>query len=585
MASKRQPSYTDLVYEVLQAGQPLTVPQILERVSQRRPVTTRDPKRTIYSVLSQAKQLVSLGDGRYGYLPRLIEGSLLRLPLRQKKPANHPLVFPDEIRYALDPSFLDTGKRRLTRTPRVRLPDGQEVELPVGGVGGEWGSPMPEGLRGLLVAGRAAAGDALLLRVLDGEAGRYKAWFEPRRKRDEAAVAARNREIADAAGRLIPASERGYPIWDLVILLLGRGHYRADVAPDPLAEVLAADPRFTKAGMGIWMLSEYVTPEIEADIRARRRLFTALFGGEGEAEEDTDAPPRASGSMERTLSDLGAILADQESGSLDEANALLDRLLAEGGVPRREARTPVERAQELIYEAWESPNPRGRIRLARRALEICPDCADAYVLLAEETARTPKQAAELYAQGVAAGERALGPQRFAEAVGAFWGIVETRPYMQARFGLATTLWEQGRHKEATAHAWEMLRLNPSDNQGVRYVLLGWLLELGEDAQTGRLLGLYEDDIVASWPYGRALHAFRTEGDTERARALLAEAREANRFVPAYLLGRKRVPRRLPVKIGFGDESEAIECAVEQIAAWRAAPGALEWLARREAGAA
>ncbi|HEV2642619.1 MAG TPA: hypothetical protein VGT98_07930, partial [Candidatus Elarobacter sp.] len=65
---------------------------------------------------------------------------------------------------------------------------------------------------------------------------------------------------------------------------------------------------------------------------------------------------------------------------------------------------------------------------------ISSDCADAYVLLAEETARTAGAARKLYEQGVAAGERALGPNYFRNEVGSFWGLLETRPYMRATPG-------------------------------------------------------------------------------------------------------------------------------------------------------
>ncbi len=71
-----------------------------------------------------------------------------------------------------------------------------------------------------------------------------------------------------------------------------------------------------------------------------------------------------------------------------------------------------------------------RVDLARQALTISPDCADAYLLLAEEAASSLEEARELLERGVAAGERALGPEPFEEDVGYFWGILETRPYMR-----------------------------------------------------------------------------------------------------------------------------------------------------------
>ena len=39
-------------------------------------------------------------------------------------------------------------------------------------------------------------------------------------------------------------------------------------------------------------------------------------------------------------------------------------------------------AQDLMWTAMETYSQKERIRLAERALEICPECADAYVMLA-----------------------------------------------------------------------------------------------------------------------------------------------------------------------------------------------------------
>ena len=83
-------------------------------------------------------------------------------------------------------------------------------------------------------------------------------------------------------------------------------------------------------------------------------------------------------------------------------------------------------------------------------MEISADCADAYVLLSEG-ARDAGEARRLLEQGVAAGERALGREYFEENAGHFWGLLETRPYMRARQGLAQILWAQGECDAAVAH--------------------------------------------------------------------------------------------------------------------------------------
>ena len=125
----------------------------------------------------------------------------------------------------------------------------------------------------------------------------------------------------------------------------------------------------------------------------------------------------------------------------------------------RDDKDLLRQAQKLIYDAWEPDDPAKRAALARKALKISPDCADAYVLMAE-IATTPAQALELYRRGVAAGERALGQRAFVEDVGHFWGLLETRPYMRARAGLALSQWVRGQHDEAIAHWRAMLILEP-----------------------------------------------------------------------------------------------------------------------------
>jgi tetratricopeptide (TPR) repeat protein len=268
--------------------------------------------------------------------------------------------------------------------------------------------------------------------------------------------------------------------------------------------------------------------------------------------------------MEKTLADIGRILNEQEFESVDEANAFLNKMLASGEPLPASTETPLEKAQELMYEAWESSGKR-RTLLVQEALKISEDCADAYVLLAEESARNLAEAKELYEKGVEAGERALGEEIFSE------------PYMRARAGLAQCLWLLGQHQEAITHLKEMLRLNPGDNQGVRYFLSTCLLEEGMDEELAKLLKEYDEDASASWAYTRALLAFRQGGMTEKAGRQLKEALARNPFVPAYLLGKKKLPRQMPGYVGFGDENEAIDYAAAAISVWAKTKGALDWL--------
>jgi tetratricopeptide (TPR) repeat protein len=163
--------------------------------------------------------------------------------------------------------------------------------------------------------------------------------------------------------------------------------------------------------------------------------------------------PRAK-KTERTPSRSGTAATP----ALPDRRAMERFLAAIGG---RGGDDPTEKAQGVMYEAWEQTTSRSRIALARKALGISPLCADAYVLLAEEAARSVEEARDFYAKGVEAGELALGPEGFAEYAGHFWGFLETRPYMRARVGLALTLLKLGDEDGAISHFRGMLQLNPN----------------------------------------------------------------------------------------------------------------------------
>ncbi len=276
------------------------------------------------------------------------------------------------------------------------------------------------------------------------------------------------------------------------------------------------------------------------------------------AKPDTSAPPPE---IEAALRSMEAHLERLERNSRPE-KLLLDQ------------------AQEIIYEAWMAPTRRQAVALAKQALEVCPDCADAYSLLAEKAARSPAEALDLYQKALEAAERTLGERVFADYAGHFWGIFETRPYMRARKGLAMRLWEAGRREKAVEHYWDLLRLNPNDNQGIRYLLMPCLIEMGRDDDAERLYRQYEEDCLAIWAYSRALLDFRRHGDSPAAARSLEEALEANPYVPAYLLGRRKMPRTIPDSYSPGKEDEAVIYVVENAAAWHASPGAIEWLASR-----
>src|SRR5579864_4509645 len=246
------PSAADVVYAVMRSAEaPLTFDEVFARVTSRLVVRTRDPRATVRNALCQGRQLVSLGGGRFGYLPRLLQGSVVRWPLDKHAPADGQLPFPDDLRHVLFPDFFEIDKRRLHRPARLHLPGGEVAIIELEHLGeSSWGVRVPPaGLQRLLRHESVGAGDDLIVRVVDAEAGEFEAWLERASARDELALARSNRQLADAAHGYL-ASKRSHivPIWEVLDALLARGAYRVEVPPGPLEQTLRRDERFEDNG-------------------------------------------------------------------------------------------------------------------------------------------------------------------------------------------------------------------------------------------------------------------------------------------------------------------------------------------------
>src|SRR5215468_461851 len=96
----------------------------------------------------------------------------------------------------------------------------------------------------------------------------------------------------------------------------------------------------------------------------------------------------------------------QASKGASNIPSLRDRRTMEcflSAVTGHQTNNATDKAQQVIYNAWEQTDPSKRIALAQKALALSPLCADAYVLLAEESAQSAEEALEYYRRGVEAG--------------------------------------------------------------------------------------------------------------------------------------------------------------------------------------
>jgi tetratricopeptide (TPR) repeat protein len=363
------------------------------------------------------------------------------------------------------------------------------------------------------------------------------------------------------------ASDRAYPT--AIRLDINRGPQRPDAGRlayfEGLLRVLA-DTTETEMDAGRWSRS---VPTAEGEQTYVLTLPDLL---------DTSPAPTGAGdrrSMERVTAEISRAFRDEHFDSLEAANAALAARFA--GVSLDDlpstATSPLDKAQDLIYDAYDARGRR-QLQLIRRALALSPDCADAYVLLAER-ASTLSEERSFYVQAVAAGERALGADAFKDPDRSFWGDVSTRPYMRARAGLAECLLKEGDLESAAGHFDALLQLNPGDNQGLRYRLLTTLLVAGRNADAEALLKEHAE-ASPQCAYAAVLLALRAQ-DQREARRLLRAALKSNRRVPAYLIGQKEMPVSMPSYYAMGSNEEAVLCANDLVLPWAATPGAVEWL--------
>ena len=209
--------------------------------------------------------------------------------------------------------------------------------------------------------------------------------------------------------------------------------------------------------------------------------------------------------------------------------------------------TPKEEAQELAFEALEAETEEQAWKLAKRALAKDPDCVDALVVLTGLEADSPKKAIEGLQKAVAAGERSLGARFFKENEGTFLGNRGDAPLHAGAAAIGRSVarsWMP--EQDAISHYAAMLVLNPNDNQGVRYPLLGAYLTIGDLVSARALLKEFEGDAMATFAWGEALER-ALSGDYEGASRSFENRTQEESLCRTLLDGSERVAK-IPARV-------------------------------------
>ena len=320
--------------------------------------------------------------------------------------------------------------------------------------------------------------------------------------------------------------------------------------------------------------------------RLRAEKHARRVGASDRSDPASAVPPGYSFVAERALRDLHALIEGQEFETMDDLNARLLELIEQGCASETaqasKQNDPKWRAQELAYDAMEAEDPLEALRLAAQALRLDPDCTDALRLKVSLVPTELDTRIQRMREVVEKAERNLGEDFIEEHRGHFWGLLSTRPYMRAMQDLADLLTQADRLDEAIAVYERMLELNPNDNQGVRYALLGLYLATKRTERAAELFERYpgEEDYSAVFAWGRVLLDWLGSHEAS-ARLALLSARRVNPFVEGYLTGEQPLPQRLPPGYSPGEPSEAQFAATELWLACKGLPEFTAWLREQQ----
>ena len=278
---------------------------------------------------------------------------------------------------------------------------------------------------------------------------------------------------------------------------------------------------------------------------------------------------------EKDLAKLIEEINKKDFKSKDELNDFMSNLMGQSLDDLPERTDKKGRSQDLVFEAYEQSVTKGK-KLIKQALELDPNNADAYNYLAS-IEKDIDGAIKMFEKAIKAGEKTLGKKFFKEEKGYFWGMIETRPFMRAKAGLADCLYAKKEVDKAIEIYEEMLELNPNDNQGIRYLLSTLLLSKNDLTKFQSFIENSEEEDCAVWNYNNALYQFKKSGQSANSDKELLKAYTSNEYVIDYMLGVKEMPKEQPQYVGRGDENEAISYVNGAWTVWDKTDEAFGWL--------
>ena len=287
----------------------------------------------------------------------------------------------------------------------------------------------------------------------------------------------------------------------------------------------------------------------------------------------------ASELLKLTDNELFGFIQKQNFKSRKEMNDFLEKHFPDrvpnGIFPvKRPRKTNEEKSDDLIYQAFNSKKK--GVNLAKEALRLNPSNIMALNFLGDN-AESAEEALQLYKTAMDYGKVQLGDDYFIKNKGQLWEKFESKQFMTAKFGYADCLSTIGKLEESIAEFQELLILNPTDNQNVRYILGGILLRQKHYSEFLALYQQFEAEHSTILLYNYALCLFLKGGASPKANLILREAYKSNKHVLRIMTGKEKAIENVKDTYNPGDEDEATEYLRGNFNLWNEHPKAFGWI--------
>lgn len=234
------------------------------------------------------------------------------------------------------------------------------------------------------------------------------------------------------------------------------------------------------------------------------------------------------------------------------------------------------KANKLANDAWNNKSFNKRVRLAKEALKISEECAEAYIILSFDNSLSSEEQKELAKKAVELSSKNINAEILKNYKEDFLDFDLTRTYFSSKYRLGTLLWNMQERQAAIKEFLSLIEVFPKDSLMVRSSLMSWLIEEDMDEELENLLEKYKGDYLASTKFTKALYLYKT-GKTEEALRYLRIANSSNPFVIEFLLKQRKMKKNKNKFERLGTEEEAINYIKHSEDAWNSVEGARKWL--------